>query len=111
MSEEMLAFIIWAVGGIAIILLGIYDMFSKKEVPFGFWANAKPFDVTDVKAYNRAVGKLFCVYGVVFILLGVPLLQGKNTVGIIVTVLGAMFISIAAMVVYVTVIEKKYRKK
>lgn len=111
MREETLAFIIWAIVGIAIILLGIYDMFPKKEVPFGFWANAKPFEVTDVKAYNRAVGKLFCVYGVVLILLGIPLLHGQNTVGIILTILGTMGISIVAMVIYVIVIEKKYRKK
>ena len=111
MSEEMLAFIIWGIVGIAIVLLGIYDMFSKKEVPFGFWANAKVFEVTDVKAYNRAVGMLFCVYGVALILLGIPLLLGQNAAGIILTMLGTMGISIAAMVVYVVVIEKKYRKK
>jgi len=42
--------------------------------------------------------------------LGVPLLQGQNTAGVILPILGAMFLSIIAMAVYVTVIEKKYRK-
>ena len=35
----MIGFIIWILGGIAFIVLGIYN--SKKTVPFGFRADSK----------------------------------------------------------------------
>ncbi|MBD5510901.1 MAG: hypothetical protein HDR08_06585 [Lachnospiraceae bacterium] len=105
------AFLIWLALSACFVIMGIYNFFSKKKSAFGFWANAKVFEVTDVKAYNRALGKLWCVFGVVFALLGLPLLYGQNSPYILLTVLGAMLEAIAAMVVYVTVIEKKYRRK
>lgn len=106
-----LAFGIWALCGIAIIALGISACFAKHTQPFGFWANVKVFEVTDLKAYNKAVGKLFIIYGSVFILLGLPLLAGQNNAWLVLTMVGVAFSSIAAMAVYVTVIEAKYRKK
>lgn len=62
-------------------------IFSKKEV--GFWANAGKFEVTDVKKYNGAVGKLFIGYGIVFILLGLPMLSGQNSPWIILSIGGS----------------------
>ncbi|MDE6846074.1 MAG: hypothetical protein K2J99_09945 [Lachnospiraceae bacterium] len=106
----MFAFAVWLVVSTAFIVLGIYAMLSKKEVAFGFWANAKTFPVEDVKGYNRAVGMLWCVFGVIFALLGLPLLPGQNTGYIVISILGCMAEAVAAMIVYVTVIEKKYRK-
>lgn len=111
MEEKLTAFIIWAIIGILFILMGVYDMKSKKTKPFGFWANADVIPVEDVKGYNRALGKLWCVYGVLFTLIGLPLLDGQNSGLIIITMLGTLFISIAAMIVYVVGIEGKYRKR
>jgi len=111
MGERLWAFIIWTIMGIVFIVMGIYDMNSKKAKPFGFWANAKVAPIEDVKGYNRALGKLWCVYGVLFTLIGLPLLDGQNSGLIIIPILGAMLISIGAMVVYVVGIEAKYRKK
>ena len=110
MEERLTAFIIWAIIGILIIILGIYDMKSKKTKPFGFWANADVIPVEDVKGYNRALGKLWCVYGVLFILIGLPLLDKQNSSLLIITMLGTLFISITTMIVYVVGIEAKYRK-
>lgn len=107
----MLEFILYALVGAALILLGIRAFFSKKEVAFGFWANTDMFPVSDIKAYNRAVGKLWCIYGIIFILLGTPLLGEQNSPLILVSIIGVMFETIAAMAVYVIIIEKKYRKK
>ena len=111
MEERLIAFIIWAIMGVLFIAMGIYDLNSKKAKPFGFWANAEVALIEDVKGYNRALGILWCVYGVLFILIGLPLLYGQNSGLIIISILGAMFISIAAMVVYVGSIEPKYCKK
>ena len=89
--------------------IGVYAFFAKKEI--GFWANAKPVAVNDVRGYNRAVGKLFIVGGAGFVLLGFPLLNGQNKAGILLSMLGVVFGSLAMMIIYTVGIENKYRKK
>ena len=111
MEEKLMAFLIWSIMGALFIVMGIYCIKSRKAKPFGFWANAEAAPVEDVKGYNRALGILWCVYGVLFTLIGLPLLDGQNSGMLIITMLGTMFISIGAMVVYVVGIEAKYRKK
>ena len=111
MEERLMAFIIWVIMGVLFIVMGIYCFVSRKEKPFGFWANAEVVAIEDVKGYNRALGILWCVYGVLFALIGVPLLDGQNSGLIVIPMLGVMFISIAAMVAYIVGIEPKYRKK
>ena len=76
----------------------------------GFWANADVFEVTDIKKYNHAVAKLFCIVGIVLIVLGIPLLAGQNSPWILLSVAGLVMESIIAMIVYTLVIEKKYKK-
>ena len=111
MEERLMAFIIWAILGVFFIAMGIYDIKSKKAKPFGFWANADVAPIEDVKGYNRALGILWCVYGVLFTLIGLPLLGGQSEALLIIPILGAVFLSIGAMVAYVVGIEPKYRKK
>lgn len=106
----MVAFIFILVIGLFFVGMGISCFISGKQKAFGFWANAETIEVKDIKAYNRALGKLWCAVGVALALLGIPLLQGQNTAGIVISILGTMVVSIASMVVYVVVIEKKYRK-
>lgn len=113
MEERLMAFAIWTIMGVFFIAMGIYDMNSKKAKPFGFWANAEVGPIEDVKSYNRALGILWCVYGVLFTLIGLPLLilNEQNSALIIIPVVGAMLISIGAMAVYSIGIEFKYKKK
>lgn len=106
---NMDVFIIWALCGILFIGIGIADFFAKKAV--GFWANCETIAVENVKSYNRSVGILFCAYGIIFILLGVPVLLGPDFPWILIMTPGIMLESIAAMIVYTVVIEPKYRKK
>ena len=105
----MSAFIIWALMGIVMIGFGIYALFAKTARPFGFWSNAETLPMKDVKGYNRAGSILFMVFGVLFILIGLPLLFDAKGAGLIIPILGSVFLSITAMAVYVTVIEKKYK--
>lgn len=105
----MVGFIIWAIFGCIMIGIGIRAFFSKKAV--GFWANIKMIQVNDIKGYNCATAKLFILYGVVFIILGIPLLGGQNTPYILLSVLGLMIETIAAMAIYSLVITKKYQVK
>ncbi|SFQ12709.1 hypothetical protein SAMN02910358_00770 [Lachnospiraceae bacterium XBB1006] len=109
MSGAEIGFIIWAVVGLVIIGIGIKDIFSKKAA--GFWANVETVSVKDIKGYNRATGLLFIGYGIIFILLGTPLLCGQNSPFILLSVLGVMFATIALMVIYSQVITKKYGVK
>ena len=113
MDEGLWAFIIWVIVGAVFIAMGIYDMNSKRAKPFGFWANAEVEAIEDVKAYNRALGILWCVYGILFVLMGLPLLvlNEKNGGLIAIPMVGTMIISIGTMVVYSIGIEAKYRKK
>lgn len=64
MTGEVIGFVIWGIVGFLFVGLGISAIFSKK--PVGFWANAEMFEVTDIKKYNGAMTKLFCIYGIVF---------------------------------------------
>ena len=105
----MLAFIIWAVFGCVFIGLGIYSFFAKK--PTGFWSNVKTYEISDVRHYNIAMGKLWCVFGLLFIVLGLPLLDGQNSPLVLLSVIGCMVWAIAMMVIYEVVICRKYRKK
>lgn len=105
----MKAFIIWAICGLIIIGIGICDLFSKKVV--GFWANVKTTDVSDIKKYNCAVGKLIIIYGVIYIALGLPLLCGQNSAYILLSVLGVFIETIVVMIIYSLVITNKYKVK
>lgn len=109
----VIAFIIWAILSFGFIGYGIYLMCSNREVPVGFWANVKePPQVTDVKAYHMALGKLWCGYGTVFLLLGLPFLLCKqNSVGFIITILGTCWASIGLAIIYSIGILNKYQKK
>ncbi len=75
--SENIGFIIWAAVGCFIIGIGISAFFRKKAV--GFWANMEVEPINDIKKYNYATGKLFIVYGVIFIVLGLPMLSGQNS--------------------------------
>lgn len=74
--------------------------------PAGFWANVETLEVFDIKKYNHAVAKLFGIFGIVLIALGVPLLAGQNSAWIMFSVLGVMAESVVAMAVYSLGIEK-----
>lgn len=99
----MIAYLFWLLLSIFFILMGIRAIFSKKEVAFGFWSNAKMFPVNNLKAYNRALGILWCIFGFIFALLGLPLLAGQNSPYILISIIGVMFETILTMVIYVTV--------
>ena len=109
MMGNMLGFIIWALVSCLFIGIGISCFFAKKAT--GFWANSKMFEVNDVKGYNRTMGILWCIFGVIFCVLGIPLLGGQNSPSILVTLVGVMVEVIVFMVVYTLVIERRYRKK
>lgn len=109
MSENLLNFIIWAISGCLIIAIGISCFFSKKQA--GFWANVNPPKVEDVKGYNHATGKLLVLFGVLLIVLGVPILFDKSSLFIFLSIIGVLILTIATIAIYILYIEEKYREK
>lgn len=105
----MQAFVIWALVSVVFVGFGIRSFFSKE--PSEFWANADAYEIRDVPKYNRAMGKMWCVFGGLFLILGIPLLAGQNSPLIFLSVLGVMIWVIGLMIVYEQVICRKYRKK
>ena len=109
MTEERLGFLIWCAVGCLFVGFGVYALLAKR--PVGFWANAEMFEVTDVKRYNRAMCKLFCGMGVVFVLLGLPLLSNHAGWIMLSCGVGVMAEIMVLVLIYTQVIEKKYRKR
>ena len=109
---EIMGFVIWVICGLLFVGIGIYDYRSKKQV--GFWANFDVPEVEDVIGFNKAVGRLFIIYGVVFILIGIPLIPSifyKNILLVFIPIIGAVFETIWLMVYFVMKIEKDYYPK
>ena len=105
----MAGFIPWVLMGCVFIGLGVRCFFSK--VPVGFWANSRMFEVTDTGKYNCAMGKLWCVFGILFVLLGIPMLADQNSPFILLSILGSLIWAVSFMAVYELVIRKKYEKR
>ena len=102
----MTGFAVWSLCGALFIGMGIYAL--RRHKPVGFWANSKaPRDkIADVPAFNRAVGRLWMIFGTLFIVLGLPLLAGQNSPFILISVLGAVCLTVALMMVYSRILSK-----
>ena len=117
MTEMLLAYLIWLACAALFVVLGVVDLANAhKGKPFGFYNISPPpkaENLTDVTAYNRAVGKLLIGAGLVFALLGLPLLAEGDNAALVVLVpcLGTVAWVIGMVLVYELVIMKKYRKK
>lgn len=106
----MIGFAIWMLVSVVFLGIGISSFYAKN--PVGFWANAKTPELEDVPAYNKAVGRLWCVFAVVLALLGFPFLVAEqNSPLFFISIVGVMVEVIVVAVVYSLGIEAKYRKK
>ena len=104
----VIAFIIWTLCSVIFAMIGILCIRSKEAV--GFFAGCKPTGIKDVKAYNKAVSKLWFVAAIVFELLGIPFLfLEQNSPGFIPVIFGVIIEMMAMMITYVC-IESKYKK-
>ena len=117
MTEMSMAYLIWLACALLFVILGIYNLSNAdKGKVFGFYNMSPPpkaEDLTDVVAYNRAVGKLLIGAGIVFALLGLPLLFSDSNAALIVSVgvLGSIAWVIGMVLIYELKIMKKYRRK
>ncbi len=105
----IIAFTIWTLVALFFVVIAISARKSKE--PVGFFTGVKPPEVTDVKAYNRAVSTLWFVVAILLELMGVPFLfSEQNSVHFVFIMLLIMPLMIGMAVVYLQ-IEGKYKKK
>ena len=105
----MFAYLLWALCACVFFAIGIYAFVSKKAV--SMYAQIKePPKVTDVRAYNRALGILWTAAGFVMLLFGLPLLAGQNSPIVLISIFGVVFECIA-LIAGIVCIEQKYRVK
>lgn len=89
-------------------VLGLYALLSKK--PMGMRSSERRRSkVKDVRGYNRAIAKLFFVYGTVLLVCGVPtILEISPIAAMMISTLGISCASIL-LFVFAVKIEKTYR--
>lgn len=105
----LIVFCVWSLSSLLFVVFGICALSAKK--PMVFWAHERKIEVSNVKAYNKAVALLYFVYAFTILILGVPMLFSRqNSAGFIIPVLGLPIASILMIAVYVTCIEAKYRR-
>ena len=70
MDNIIYLIIMWATA-IIFIVIGVYAMNKKK--PMWLWAGSRISEsrINDVKAYNRAVGKMWCAFSIPFFISGI----------------------------------------
>ncbi len=97
--------------GIVGIAIGIYDCLTTKNKAYGF-GNRKPFvQVQDIRSFNRAVGKLWIVIGLLICLDGAILLLPNPESKAYLVAFSAIFLYVCGSIYYVMVIENKYKKE
>ena len=54
-----------------LVIMGIHALRSGRPVTLWTGSHILPDQVTDVKAYNRAVGKMWCLFSIPFWIIGI----------------------------------------
>ncbi len=106
----IIGFVVWML--VSLMFLGFGISAFKADKPVGFFANAKTPEIENMAAYNKAMGKLWCVFAFCFALLGFPFLVAEqNSPLFFISMVGVMVEIIVLAVVYTLGIEGKYRKR
>ena len=105
-----IAFAIWSALSVLYLFIGIFSMRSKKAV--NFFANVETAkNISDVAAYNKAVGKLWIAFSVGFEVFALPFLSAEqNSPFVLLSVLGVVFLIIALVYSYMRILGKYQNK-
>lgn len=95
----------------AFVFIGIGIFSLNKKTPMHFWSGTtvKSEEITDIRAYNRANGIMWIVYGSTFILAIILNLVFNSNVGVLVVVLSCTVGLIALILVYGKIYNKYKR--
>lgn len=88
----MIAFVIWSIVALVFVIIGFSSW--KSEVEIGFFTGVTPPKMKDVKAYNRAVAKLWWFFSLAFEVIGIPLIfiEQNSPVAIVIVLLVPLLI-------------------
>lgn len=105
-----IAFAIWSALSVMYLFIGIFSMRSKKAV--NFFANVETAkNISDVAAYNKAVGKLWITFAIGFEVFALPFLSAEqNSPFVLLSVLGVVFLIIALVYSYMRILSKYQNK-
>lgn len=103
----IIAFVIWSMVSLLFFMISLSTWRAKREV--GFFNGVKPPKMKNAIAYNHAVAKLWFVFGIIFEILGIPLLFiEQNSPIVFLIVIGVILLIIGTIIVYLR-IEQKHR--
>ena len=105
-----ITFAIWSALGALYLIIGIFSMRSKKAV--NFFANVETAkNISDVAAYNKAVGRLWIVFAIGFEVFSFSFLSTEqNSPFVFLSVLGVVFLIIALVYSYMRILSKYQNK-
>ncbi len=105
------ACIFWELAGLIFLMIGLYDYLTHRNRTVGLFSNLNRPVVTDVHAYNQAVGKLWITFFLLFEVLGTVILFGNDRWILYITILGTCIASLLLILIYRIMILRRYRVK
>lgn len=103
----VIAFVIWTIVSLVFLLIGVSSWKSEKAV--GFYSNAKPPEIKDVKNYNKAVAKIWFGFAAAMEMIGIPLLFIEQNSPVALLIAIAVVALILGIMILYTRVEAKYR--
>lgn len=110
MTELSYAAVLIELTGIVSAGLGIFCRTSKRQTAWGYGSIRAPFEVTDLKAYNRAVGGIWLTTGILTCLLGILLIFLGSGYAVFVA-LAAIAVYTGGSAYYVLSVTKRFRRR
>ena len=104
----VMAFVIWS--AVCALFIGIGISCNKSSVAVGFFTFTESPEVKDINGYNKAVAKLWFVFGGIFEITGVPLLYLKQNSPLILLLMPVVIIWVISLIIAYLKIESKFRK-
>ena len=107
----IIGFIIWTVCALILIGIGLYTRKMKKPAAFFTYETEGP-EVDDVSLYNRDVSKLWISTGILFEIIGLPLLFLKQNAWQFVFLIPAVvFLMLSLIIRYLNIKDRHAKKK
>lgn len=108
MTELYYAGLIIEITGFVGIAIGLFECLTHSKTAFGYGRYKAPFKPIDVRAYNKAVGKLWLVTGTLVCLDGLLLLTENPEKKSVFVALSIVAIYTLGAIYYVLVIQTKH---
>lgn len=105
--EKWILFVVFWICGAIFLGIGVYA-WRLRDRPMNFWSGREvPREsITDLPAYNLAMGRLWGGYGVIYFITGLAAFC-QPVAAVVLTSAGG----VALVLIYKKVIEKRYRAK